>query len=100
MIRKLHSALLGGLLAATFAAGAQALPANPAAVQAANHDITQVRGLCGIGFHRGPYGYCVRNGVYPYPAPVYGAPVYVPPPVVVPRCPYGWYFAYGRCNPY
>ena len=25
-------------------------------------DITLVRGFCGLGFHRGPYGYCMRNG--------------------------------------
>lgn len=28
----------------------------------AQTDITLVAGGCGVGLHRGPYGYCVRNG--------------------------------------
>jgi hypothetical protein len=45
--------------------GASAAPANgPAIAQAAGHtsDITQVRGGCGRGWHRGPHGGCRRNG--------------------------------------
>jgi hypothetical protein len=63
-------------------------------------------GGCGPGWHRGPYGGCVRNAVVVRPAPV----VVVRPPVVyrsapvvvAPRgrvCPYGFVWAYGRCRP-
>ena len=55
---------------------------------------------CGPGFHRGPYGACVRNAavvvVRRPPVVVYRAPV-----VVVPRarvCPYGMVWRYGRCR--
>ena len=52
-------------------------------------------GGCGPGWHRGPYGGCVRNAA---------VVVVRPPPVVVvaPRarvCPYGFVGAYGRCRP-
>jgi hypothetical protein len=66
-------------------------------------DATPVRGFCGLGFHRGPYGYCVRNGMpLGYVAPVVVAPMVVPPPVVVaPRmvCPYPYHYdpGYGGC---
>jgi hypothetical protein len=105
-------------VASVFSFGAQAFPVSPApATQVAAPEIILVRGFCGLGFHRGPYGGCVRNGVpYGYVAPpvyvgppvyaappVYvGPPVYAAPPVVVPRaCPYGYYFyaPYGRCVP-
>ena len=61
--------------------------------------VVQVAGGCGIGFHRGPYGGCRRNGYYGgvyygAPAPVVAAPVVVVPPVVVaPAC-------RRVCNPY
>ena len=60
-------------------------------------------GFCGLGFHRGPYGGCVRNGVpYGYVAPVV-VPPYAAPAVVAPRvvCPYGYYYyvPYGRWVP-
>ena len=57
-------------------------------------EITFVAGGCGAGFHRGPYGGCVRNA-----AVVVGAPAVVVAPaapvVVAPRT----YFWYGgrRC---
>ena len=56
-------------------------------------DIILVRGFCGLGFHRGPYGYCIRNGT----VPVVVAPAV--PVVVAPMvCPYGYYLGpYGRC---
>ena len=77
----------------------QAMPIAP--FSDAAPDITLVAGGCGWGFHRGPYGGCVRNGVVavaPAPAVVVGAPAVVAPagPVVVaPRT----YFYYGgrRC---
>jgi hypothetical protein len=49
--------------------------------------VTLVRGFCGLGFHRGPYGYCIRNGTVAVP-PVVVAPVVVTPvPVVVTPAP-------------
>lgn len=94
-------------------------------MQKAAPDITLVRGFCGLGFHRGPYGYCVRNGtvalppvvVAPSPVIVAPSPVVVAPsqvvvtpavpvvvaptmPVVVAPmvCPYGYTLGpYGRC---
>jgi hypothetical protein len=52
---------------------------------------------CGAGFHLGPYGHCIRNGVAVAPAVVAPAPGVVvgAPAVVAPRT----YFMYGgrRC---
>jgi hypothetical protein len=45
----------------------------------------QAAGGCGGGFHRGPYGGCVRNGVV-VGAPVVAAPVVVGRPVYGRRC--------------
>jgi len=66
----------------------QAMPIAP--LSGAGPDITLVAGGCGAGFHRGPYGGCVRNGA----GVVVGAPV-VGVGVVAPRT----YFMYGgrRC---
>src|SRR4051794_24868659 len=100
---KISSILACSLLASTISFSAQALPAAPAA-RLVESDIISVRGFCGLGFHRGPYGACVRNdGVpYGYVAPVVVAPPYVAP-VVAPRvtCPYGYYYyaPYGQCVP-
>jgi hypothetical protein len=93
---KIASILACSVVASIFSCEAQALPIAP--VQESD-GIIQVRGFCGLGFHRGPYGYCVRNGV---PYGYVGAPVVVAPPIMVaPRvvCPYGYTFypAYGRC---
>jgi hypothetical protein len=91
---KTTSTLAFGMVASIFSCEVQAFPVAP---QVLAPEVLQVRGFCGLGFHRGPYGYCVRNGV-PYG---YGAPVVVAPVVVAPRvvCPYGYGFApaYGRC---
>ena len=76
-----------------FSVEVQALPVSSARFPVVAPEITPVRGFCGLGFHRGPYGYCVRNGIpYGYVAP----PVVVAPGVV---CPYGMIFypRYGRC---
>jgi hypothetical protein len=77
---------------------AQAFPHSSAPAQSVPQEVIQVRGFCGLGRHRGPYGGCVLNGV-PYG---YGAPVVVVAPVVVaPRvtCPYPYHFdpGYGGC---
>jgi hypothetical protein len=87
-----------GMVGSIFSFEVQAFPGSPARFPVGATEITPVRGFCGLGFHRGPYGYCVRNGVpYGYVAPV----VVAPPVMVAPRvvCPYGYTFypAYGRC---
>ena len=77
------------------AAPAQAMPIAP--LSGASPDITLVAGGCGAGFHRGPYGGCVRNAVAVAPGVAVGAPAVVvgAPAVVAPRT----YFTYGgrRC---
>jgi len=91
-----------------FSFNAQAFSALSVPAQTAAPDMTLVRGFCGLGFHRGPYGGCVRNGTVAAPPVVVAphvvvAPRYAPPPVVVapPVCPYGYYLGpYGRCLPY
>jgi hypothetical protein len=90
-------------LVSLFSFNVQALTVSSPAAQTAAPDITLVRGFCGWGFHRGPYGHCIRNGTV-YVPPVVVAPrvVVVPPVVVAPRvvCPYGYYLGpYGRCLP-
>jgi hypothetical protein len=100
---KTVSILTCGAVALIFACEVQAFPIAPAQTPAP--EVVQVRGFCGLGFHRGPYGYCVRNGVpYGYVAPVVVAPpmMVAPPVVVAPRaCPWGYGYApaYGRCVP-
>ncbi len=95
------SILAFGVAVSIFSIEAQAFPIAPA--QAPAPEVMQVRGFCGLGFHRGPYGYCVRNGVpYGYVTPGYVAPVVVAPVVVAPRiCPWGYAYApaVGRCLP-
>ena len=100
---KIASILAFGVMASTVSFDAQAFPGSPALAQVVAPEVVQVRGFCGLGRHRGPYGGCVPNGVpYGYVAPVVVAP-YAPPVVVAPRavCPYGYYYypAYGRCVP-
>jgi hypothetical protein len=84
--------------ATAFTFEAQALPGVPGHFPAATPDITPVRGFCGLGFHRGPYGNCVRNGV---PYGYAGSVVVAPPVVVAPRvvCPYPYHYSpsYGGC---
>ncbi|ARQ02831.1 hypothetical protein CAK95_08170 [Pseudorhodoplanes sinuspersici] len=40
---------------------AQAFPVSPISPVQTSSDIVQVRGGCGLGWHRGPYGGCRRN---------------------------------------
>jgi hypothetical protein len=66
---------------------AQAMPI--ALLSGADPGITLVAGGCGAGFHRGPYGGCVRNAGVVVGAPVVRAPVVVAPavrPVYGRRC--------------
>ena len=95
--------------ASLFSFSVQASPILFTPMQKAAPDITFVRDWCGLGFHRGPYGYCMRNGtvavpplvVAPSPVVVEPSPVVVPavPVVVAPIvCPSGYYLGpYGRC---
>jgi hypothetical protein len=99
---KIASILVCGLVGSILSFSAQAFPISPASQLAAS-DVIPVRGFCGLGRHRGPYGGCVLNGVpYGYVAPAvvgpYAAPIVVAPG---PVCPYGYYFyaPYGRCVP-
>jgi hypothetical protein len=95
---KAAKVLAFGIVASMVSVEAQALPGLPAPFQVQAPAVTQVRGFCGLGAHRGPYGYCVPNGV-PYG---YVAPVVVAPPVAVApsiTCPYPYHYdlGYGGC---
>ncbi len=75
----------------------QAMPIAP--LSGAAPEITLVAGGCGWGFHRGPYGGCVRNGVVAVaPGVVVGAPAVVAPvaPVVVAPAPRAYFYYGGR----
>jgi hypothetical protein len=82
--------LLG--LGATLSLTAPSEAAMPAAPQGLTQPaVTLAAGLCGLGWHRGPLGGCVRNGAVVV-APVVVAPAVVARPVVVVRprvCPVG-----------
>jgi hypothetical protein len=85
-------------------AATQAMPLAP--LEQAQAGLTiPVAGGCGLGFHRGPYGGCRRNGYYGgmyYGAPaVVAAPgIVVAPPVVVAPGPCGGRGSHRVCNPY
>ena len=69
-----------------------------APLSGASPDITLVAGGCGAGFHRGPYGGCVRNAVVARPGSrsrAFPGSRSAAPAVVAPRT----YFMYGgrRC---
>jgi hypothetical protein len=84
----------GAPIAHNLKVNAKAFPA-PAALRATASNIVEVRGFCGPGFHRAPYGACIAKGVFLAGNAV---PVLVAPRVV---CPYGYYYnvPYGRCVP-
>ena len=66
---------------AMIAGVAQAMPLAP--VGPAPADIVQVAGGCGLGWHRGPYGGCLRNFANP----------------ALHACPRGYHIGpYGRCR--
>jgi hypothetical protein len=99
--------------ASLFSFGVQASPIPFAPMQRAASDVILVWDWCGLGFHRGPYGYCIPGGILAAPpvvvapSPVIVAPspvIVAPSPVVVPTvvapivCPSGYYLGpYGRC---
>jgi hypothetical protein len=72
MRKLLWSAAIALAITAT-ASAAQASPAAPQ-IENPNDNIVKVRDLCGLGWHRGPYGYCRPNGTGYGPYPVYGPP--------------------------
>ena len=78
-------------------AASQAMPLTPLDQTQAGLTIP-VAGGCGVGFHRGPYGGCRRNGYYG--GVYYGAPVVAAPPVVVAPGPCGGRGSHRVCNPY
>jgi hypothetical protein len=101
MSRKLALILACSVLVSSFSFNVQALPVLSVPGQTAAPDITLVRDWCGWGFHRGPYGHCIRNGTVYAPPVVVVPPVVVAPHVVGAVCPYGYYLGpYGRCLPY
>jgi hypothetical protein len=85
-MNKLFCSVLLGAAVAFSAVAAQAMPLIPD--QAPSGMITKVEGGCGVGWHRGPYGHCRRDGYY-------GGPV-----VVAPRVYYNGpaYYAGGPCG--
>jgi hypothetical protein len=79
MITRTLMAAVFGL--APIAGAAQAMPLPPLAP--ATTDITRVAGGCGPGWHRGPYGGCLRNFANP----------------ALHACPRGFHIGpYGRCR--
>ncbi len=60
MIRKIIAA---AFVSATIAGAAQAMPLAPA--EPANPSVVRIAGGCGAGWHRGPYGGCLRNFANP-----------------------------------
>lgn len=59
---------------------AQAMPSSSNIGGLSSPPVVMAAGGCGLGFHRGPYGGCVRNGYYgpavvvPVPAPYWQGP--------------------------
>src|ERR1700680_490637 len=115
MSNKLVIVLACGLLGSLSAFNVEAFPVSTPPEQAATPTVTLVRDFCGLNFHRGPDGYCVRNDpfyIYP-PAP---PPLQVVAPLGCPygfdlgpdgrcfaplACPNGYYLGpYGQCFPY
>ena len=75
-------------------ASAQSMPLAP--LEQAQASLTiPVAGGCGPGFHRGPYGGCVRNAVAPGVVVAPGVAVTTPGVVVAPRA-----RSCRRCNAY
>ncbi len=96
MAKKLAFILACSVWGSTFSFNVHAFPVSSPREHVSAPDVTPVRGFCGLGFHRGPHGYCVRNAT-PH---VYPPPVLAPPEVGTPlACPEGYYklFPYDRC---
>jgi hypothetical protein len=68
MSNKLAVILAYSLLGSLVAFNVQAFPVSTLPEQAATPTVTLVRDFCGLNFHRGPDGYCVRtDAFYIYP---------------------------------
>jgi hypothetical protein len=114
MSNKLAIVLSCGLLGALLAFNVQAFPGSASPQLAATPTVTLVRDFCGLNFHRGPDGYCMRNeaiSIYPPPPPLqvvaplgcpYGFDLGPDGRCFAPlACPNGYYLGqYGQCFPY
>jgi hypothetical protein len=60
METRMKKILISAVLFAAMTAAANAMPLAPVE-PAAYTDVIQVAGGCGAGWHRGPYGGCLRN---------------------------------------
>ena len=60
----IRTAFAAALALGAFVSSAQAVPLAPLAAPA-NGDAITVAGGCGAGWHRGPYGGCLRNYANP-----------------------------------
>jgi hypothetical protein len=67
MLNRLSTLVAAGAFVALLVPAAQALTPAPLST---SPDVIQVAGGCGLGFHRGPYGGCRRNGVVGGPVEV------------------------------
>jgi hypothetical protein len=56
----MHRIVASALLFGAMTASAGAMPLAPV-TPTANTNVVQVAGGCGAGWHRGPYGGCLRN---------------------------------------
>jgi hypothetical protein len=79
------------------AIAAQAMPVAPN--KASGGMVIQVAGGCGLGWHRGPYGGCRRNG-FAEPLVVAPAPYYNGPALLVAPGPCGGRGQHRVCNGY
>ena len=64
MLRRLFLTAACIALVSSFSFNVQALPILSNRRKQAT-DITLVRDWCGLGFHRGPYGYCTETALWP-----------------------------------
>lgn len=60
----MRTVLAAALALGAIAGSAQAMPLTSLGANA-NGDVIQVAGGCGAGWHRGPYGGCLRNYANP-----------------------------------
>jgi hypothetical protein len=93
-MRKLVISAVTAIAATGAASAARAMPVSAQIARSAGN-LVEVRGFCGLGWHRGFYGACVPNGVpYAYRPYAYGPYAYVSPAPAPVRC---WWIetAYG-----
>ena len=61
-MRKSMLSISAAITLAFAASAAQAMPLSSNVGGISSPDVVLVAGGCGVGFHRGPYGGCIRNG--------------------------------------